>query len=91
MEKEASGFSDFITRLRLGKEFPRLALYQQMNGAKQLEQMKKLRTANKVLSVLGGAGGLTMLLSSLGVLDMGKLTGRGQERPAMQPPTIIHY
>lgn len=93
LTKEAGGIKSLLTRLRLGREFPRLALWQQMQGAKQMEQMNKLHKANKVLSVLGGAGGMALVLDALGALDLGKITGRGRpERPPMiQPPTVIHY
>ena len=89
--KQAGGLSNMLRRLRLGREFPRLALYQQLDSAKKVQELAKLRTANKWLSVLGGAGGLALLLN-LADSRGGMLGGLGKkEPPVMQPPTVIHY
>jgi len=89
MNKDAGFLSNLKMKYLLGNEFPRLALYHQTTGARQLEQIAKLKKNNKLLSVLGGAGGLALLLNALGAVDLGSVTGRGRQAPPA--PTVIHY
>jgi len=85
LEKDAGMFSNLARRFRLGKEFPRLALYQQLEGARTAEQLAKLKKTNKIMSAVAGAGGLALLLNLV--------NGRGATGESRQPaaPTIVHY
>lgn len=54
-------------------ELARLSLLHQVEGARSAEQIAKLKKMNTALGALGGAGGLALALTAMGVLDFDRL------------------